>query len=71
MNADERRAPPRFLPLLGRRYFWELALIVAAKLAFLTIIYFVLIAPQPRVDTSPAAVRARVLDSPSSSPPPP
>ncbi len=68
MNADERRPAPRFLHLLGRRYFLELALIIVAKIVVLSIIYVVLIAPQPRADTSPAAIRARLTDS-SSGPP--
>jgi hypothetical protein len=63
MNADERRPAPRFLHLLGRRYFLELALIIAAKLVVLCVIYFVLIAPQPRADTSSAAIRAHITDS--------
>ncbi len=66
MNADERRPAPRFLHLLGRRYFLELALIIAAKIVVLCVIYFVLIAPQPRADTSSAAIRAHITDSPTS-----
>jgi hypothetical protein len=63
MNADERRKSPRFSDIVGRRYFLEIALIFAAKIVALTLIYFVLVAPQPRADTSPAAIRARITES--------
>ncbi len=70
MNVDERRPALRFLSLLGRRYFLELALIIAAKFVVLVVIYFVLIAPQPRADTSPAAIRAHITDSSTGTPRP-
>jgi len=47
----------------GRRYTLELALVVLAKLVALTILYFAFIAPQPRADTSPAAVQQHLLDA--------
>jgi hypothetical protein len=40
----------------GRLYYRHFGALLAAKLALLLILYFVFIAPQPRVDTSPAAV---------------
>ena len=63
MNADERCKSPRFSEVIGRRYFLEIALIFAVKIVALTLIYFVLIAPQPRADTSPAAIRARMTET--------
>ena len=63
MNPDERRTSPRFSDIVGRRYFLEISLVFAAKIVALTLIYFVLVAPQPRADTSPAAVRARITES--------
>lgn len=55
---------PASLPWLrrpaGRRYLCELALLLAAKLALLIVLYVVFVAPQPRADTSAAAVRAHV-----------
>ena len=71
MNADERCKSPRFSEVIGRRYFLEIALIFAVKIVALTLIYFVLIAPQPRADTSPAAIRARITDSSDSTGAPP
>jgi|GEM_PF-5933528 len=40
----------------GRLYYRHFGTLLAAKLALLLILYFVFIAPQPRADTSPAAV---------------
>jgi hypothetical protein len=40
----------------GRRYGWELALILLVKLALLLVLWFVFIAPSPRTATDPAAV---------------
>jgi len=51
-----------------RRLSVELILIVLAKIALLTLIWWVAIAPHPRPDTSPAAI-SRLL-GPSSSPSP-
>lgn len=45
----------------GRRYARELALVVAVKIALLLLIWFALIAPQPRADTSPAAVERHLV----------
>ena len=45
----------------GRRYYRHFAALLAAKLALLLILYFVFIAPQPRADTSPAAVYSALV----------
>ncbi|HEY2395210.1 MAG TPA: hypothetical protein VGH81_04395 [Rudaea sp.] len=50
-----------FRTAAGRHFGLEIALIVLAKAALLTLLYFSLVASQPRADTSPAAMRARVL----------
>jgi hypothetical protein len=50
-----------FRTAAGRRFGVEIGLIVLAKAALLTLLYFTLVAPQPRADTSPAAMRAHVL----------
>ncbi|MGC1548466.1 MAG: cytochrome oxidase putative small subunit CydP [Rhodanobacter sp.] len=50
-----------------RRLSVELVLIVLAKIALLTLIWWVAIAPHPRPDSSPAAISK--LLGPSSSPP--
>ena len=63
MIVDARRKPLRFSDIVGRRYFLEIALIFAAKIVALTLIYFALVAPQPRADTSPDAIRARMTES--------
>ena len=42
----------------GRRFYRHFAALLAAKLVLLLILYFVFVAPQPRVDTSPSAVYA-------------
>lgn len=52
----------------GRRYGIELGAIVLAKLALLALLYALIVAAQPRADTSPASMRAHVLDV---RPPPP
>jgi hypothetical protein len=44
----------------GRRYGRHFAWLIAAKIVLLSLLYFVFIAPQSRVDTSPAAMRARL-----------
>ena len=62
-NALRQPEPSWFRGPLGRRYGIELALIVLAKLALLTVLYFLFIAPQSRADTSPTSVRQHLSDS--------
>ena len=45
----------------GRRFKMHFAWLLAAKAVLLAALYFICIAPQARVDTSPAAVRERIL----------
>ncbi len=40
----------------GRRYGWELALIITVKVALLIVLWFVFIKPWPRAATEPATV---------------
>jgi hypothetical protein len=40
----------------GRRYGWEIALIIAVKLMLLIVLWFVFIKPWPPATTPPAAV---------------
>jgi hypothetical protein len=40
----------------GRRYGWEIALIIVVKLMLLIVLWFVFIKPWPRPATPPAAV---------------
>ncbi|MEO8803070.1 MAG: cytochrome oxidase putative small subunit CydP [Rudaea sp.] len=54
---------PWFGSRAGRRYKLELCVLVVAKLAALTLLYFAFIAPQPRADISPGAVQHHLLDS--------
>ena len=44
----------------GRRYGRDFAWLIAAKIVLLTLLYFVVVAPHQRTDTSPAAMRARL-----------
>jgi hypothetical protein len=53
----------------GRRYGIELGLLLLAKLALLTALYFLFIAPQPRADTSPGALQNHLLDAKKSAAP--
>jgi hypothetical protein len=55
-----RAASSWFQGRAGRRFGLEMGLVVLAKLAALTLLYFVFIAPQPHADTSAASVRAHV-----------
>jgi hypothetical protein len=66
MNANVR-APARswFRSANGRRYGREMAVVHAAKLTALLLLYFLLFAPQPRADTSPASMCAQMLDAPA------
>jgi hypothetical protein len=50
-----------FRSAAGLRFGVEVGVIVLAKLAALVLLYFAFIAPQPRVDASPAATRAHVF----------
>ena len=50
----------------GRRYFLALAGIVALKIVLLLALYYSLIAPQPRADRSPDAVRQHLAPAPVS-----
>ena len=45
----------------GHRFGIEFALIVLVKIALLVVIWYLLFAPQPRPDTSPAAVARHLL----------
>ena len=66
MNASVRApACSWFRSAHGRRYGREMAVVVLAKLVALLLLYFLLFAPQPRTDTSPASMRAHVLDAPA------
>jgi hypothetical protein len=44
----------------GRRYGWELALIIAVKAALLVVLWFVFIKPWPRAATAPDTVVHRL-----------
>ena len=44
----------------GRRYGWELALIITVKVALLVVLWFVFIKPWPRAATAPATVVHRL-----------
>jgi hypothetical protein len=62
MNAGIRQADRSwFRSAAGLRFGVEVGVIVLAKLAVLVLLYAVFIAPQPRADTSAAAIRAHVL----------
>lgn len=43
----------------GRRYGRDFAWLIVIKLVLLTLLYFIFVAPQPRMDTSPATIRKR------------
>ena len=45
----------------GRRFKTHFAWLLAAKAVLLAVLYFICIAPQARADTSPAAVRERIV----------
>ncbi|MFC5742756.1 cytochrome oxidase putative small subunit CydP [Dyella tabacisoli] len=51
-----------------RRLAVELILIVVAKVALLSLIWWVAIAPHPRPDTRPEAIEHLLAPAPSSSP---
>ena len=59
--ATDREDRSWFRSAAGLRFAIEIGLVVAAKLALLSLLYFAFVAPQPRADTSAAAMRAHVL----------
>jgi len=63
MTADRHNPGSWFATRSGRRYGIELAALLLAKLGLLAALYFLFIAPQPRADTSPAAVQRHLLDA--------
>lgn len=66
MNAVSGREDRSwFRSAAGLRFAVEIGLIVAAKLALIAVLYFAFVAPQPRADTSAAAMRAHVLPASS------
>jgi hypothetical protein len=69
MNPSGHSATSWFATRAGRRYGVELGLLLLAKLALLTVLYFLFIAPQPRADTSPGAVQNHLLDAKKSAAP--
>ena len=69
MTPSGHSAASWFATRAGRRYGAELGLLLLAKLALLTALYFLFIAPQPRADTSPGAVQSHLLDAKSAATP--
>lgn len=63
--AETLAASPPRRPL--RRLGVELVLLVVAKIALLTLIWWVAIAPHPKPDTRPAAIERLLAPAPSSS----
>ncbi len=49
----------------GKRYGIEFALIILVKLLLLLLLWFLVIKPQPRADTSPAAIERHFTPPPS------
>jgi hypothetical protein len=47
----------------GKRYGLQLASIIVLKLMLIALLYALFIAPHPRADTSPEAIRARLTDA--------
>ena len=63
VSADRPSASPAgtwFRTREGRRYAWEIGLIIVVKLALLVVLWFVFIEPWPRPATSPASVVQRL-----------
>lgn len=57
MSAEKRRKDTSwFRSRGGRRFGIEFTLIIAVKLILLTLLWHFAIKPQPRADTSPAAI---------------
>lgn len=65
---DDTRPASWFRSAEGRRYFLALAAIIVTKIALLLALFYCLIAPQPRPDSSPEALRRHVLDPASDLP---
>jgi len=65
---DDPRPASWFRSAEGRRYFVALGGLVVLKIALLLALYYCLIAPQPRPDNSPEALRRHVLDPDSALP---
>ncbi len=65
MSTSTASQPAEPRPL--RRLAIELVLIVIAKLALLTLIWWVAIAPHPRPDTRPAAIERLLAPAASTS----
>ena len=61
--TPDNAAADRTLPRLALK----LILLVVAKIAVLTLIWWIAIAPHPRPDTSPAAVARQLAPSPTPS----
>ena len=59
--VTDRQDRSWFRSAAGLRFAIEIGVIVAAKLALLSLLYFAFVAPQPRADTSAAAMRAHML----------
>ena len=52
-----------FRSVEGRRFGREVAVLVLIKLAALIVLYCAFVAVQPRIDTSPAALRTHLGDA--------
>ena len=52
-----------FRSAAGRRYGRDFAFLILVKIVLLMILYFVFVAPQPRADTSPTAMSARLTSA--------
>lgn len=62
VDADRRHLPSSwFRSRGGRRFGFEFAAIVVAKLVALALLWFFCIRPMPRADTAPAAVESHLL----------
>jgi hypothetical protein len=65
---DERHPASWFRSAEGRRYFLALGGIIVIKIVLLLALFYCFIAPQPRPDSSPEALRRHVLDPDSDLP---
>jgi hypothetical protein len=63
--ASAKRPPQKswFRSRGGRRFGIEFALIIVIKLILLVLLWYLVIKPQPRADTSPAAVEQHFTPS--------
>jgi len=64
MSAARNSAGSWFRTADGRRLGLEIALVIGAKILLLYALYVLFVAPQARVDTSAAALRARLTETP-------